>query len=71
MNGREYITRVYEQLVSPDRIEASVQRGAFLRAALSVVRELDSPLKEQTLVNLAVLELRHKQRSIGARKRAA
>jgi hypothetical protein len=32
-------------------------QGAFLAAALEVVREIDSPMKEETLVRLAVLEL--------------
>jgi hypothetical protein len=71
MNGREYIMRVYEQLVSPESIETSAFRGAFLRAALSVVNEVDSPLKEETLVSLAVLELASGRSPISSRKRAA
>jgi hypothetical protein len=62
---------VYEQLTSPDSIEMSVFKGAFLRAALAVVQEVDSPVKEEALVSLAVLELRQKQPTIGSRKRAA
>jgi hypothetical protein len=34
-----------------------VPQGAFLAAAIEIVRELDSPLKEETLVRLAMLEL--------------
>jgi hypothetical protein len=32
-------------------------QGAFLAAALEIVREIESPMKEETLVRLAVLEL--------------
>jgi hypothetical protein len=71
MKGREYIMRVYEQLVSPESIETSAFKGAFLRAAMSVVKEVESPLKEETLVSLAVLELAHMRVPVVARKRAA
>jgi len=71
MKGREYIMRVYEQLASPESIETSTLRGAFLRATLSVVNEIDSPLKEETLVSLAVLELAHGGPRMSSRKRAA
>jgi hypothetical protein len=71
MNGREYITHVYEQLVSPESIEASTLRGAFLRAALSVVHEVATPLKEETLVSLAVLELSRGRSQKSSRKHAA
>jgi hypothetical protein len=71
MKGRDYITHVYEQLVAPESIEASALRGAFLRAALSVIGEVKSPIKEETLVSLAILELDHTKPMRASRKRAA
>lgn len=71
MNAREYITHVYEQLVAPESIEASAFRGAFLRAALSVISDVQSPMKEETLVGLAILELAHTKPLRSSRKKAA
>lgn len=58
MRGSEYIRGVFGDLMQErsDRVAGCFQ-GAFLAAALEILRELESPLKEETLVRLAVLEL--------------
>jgi hypothetical protein len=71
MSGREYIAKVYQQLSSPEYIKQSHYKGAFLQAALAVVEAVESPLKEQTLVRLAVLELAQERTDIRRARRAA
>jgi hypothetical protein len=57
MRGSDYIRGVFGEFVQERRDSDSHRRGAFLAAALEVMRELESPLKEETLVRLAVLEI--------------
>ena len=57
MQAREYIRSVYKDLMRQQPHGRGALQGAFLAAAIEVVRELDSPLKEETLVRLAMLEL--------------
>jgi hypothetical protein len=71
MKGSEYICKVYEQLLAPDSVDQAHYAGAFLHAALAVIEVVDSPLKEQTLVDLALIELSSRRKGYAARKRAA
>jgi len=71
MKGSEYISKVYEQLLAPGSVEESHYAGAFLHAALAVIEVVDSPLKEQTLVDLALLELSSRRKRQALKKRAA
>jgi len=57
MQAREYIRSVYKDLLAEQRKGIGNPQGAFLTAALEIVREIESPLKEETLVRLAVLEV--------------
>jgi hypothetical protein len=63
MKAAEYITRVMSELVSEEHIEKTSYDGAFLSAALAIIQEVESPMKEEALVQLALLErgFRHKQ----------
>ena len=58
MNSRDYIDKIVKELLSQERGSGAALRGAFLGAALDIVREIESPLKEEALVTLATLELR-------------
>jgi len=57
MRGREYIRSVYRDITRKQLHESGYPQGAFLAAALEILHQLESPLKEETLVRLAVLEL--------------
>ena len=57
MQAREYIRGVYRDITRQQSKGLTYPQGAFLAAALEIVEELDSPLKEETLVRLAILEL--------------
>jgi hypothetical protein len=48
---------VYRDLMKKQTQVSEYPQGAFLAAALEIVHQLESPLKEETLVRLAVLEL--------------
>ena len=69
MNAAEYVSRVLSQLSSDEQIEKTSYNGAFLTAALAIIEEVESPMKEQALVQLAVLERdsRYKQAMCGRR----
>lgn len=57
MRGSDYVRGIFEEVVQERPSLRAYGQGAFLAAALEVLRELESPLKEETLVRLAVLEL--------------
>lgn len=69
MGGQEYIRSVFRQLLrEPSRANGEVQ-GAFVAAALDVMQEVESPLKEEALVRLVTLDLeRRAHLSARARK---
>ena len=71
MTSKEYISSVVRQLSSIEHTEQSSFDGAFLRAMLAVVKDVGSPLKEQTVVKLALLGLRHGGAEIDRRKKIA
>jgi hypothetical protein len=71
MKSREYIRSVCKQLTSPDHSEQASLHGAFLQAMLAVVADVESPLKEEAIVNLAVLEIRRRRGPALTRKKAA
>ncbi len=57
MRARDYVRSVYKDLIRQQIQGRGGSQGAFLEAALEIVREIESPMKEETLVRLAVLEL--------------
>jgi len=57
MQAREYIRGVYRDITRQQAKGLTYPQGAFLAAALEIVEELESPLKEETLVRLAILDL--------------
>jgi hypothetical protein len=57
MNAKEYVENIMRELTSTKRRSATDTRAAFLGAALEIIREVESPLKEEALVTLATLEL--------------
>jgi hypothetical protein len=69
MRGSEYIRSVFGEVIQEGSDRSVYPRGAFLAAALDILRELESPLKEETLVRLVVLEL-DELGAGGARRRA-
>jgi hypothetical protein len=56
MTGRDYIREVFKDLCRPWAGTAHRRGELFMMAALDVLRELDSPIKEETLVRLVVME---------------
>lgn len=58
MTGSEYILRVIDDIKATKQDRPNTSQGAFLRAALSILAEVDSPMKEQAFVQLATLPLR-------------
>jgi|688.fasta_scaffold2636680_1 hypothetical protein len=71
MTSKEYISSVVRQLSSVEHAEQSACDGAFLRAMLAVVKDVGSPLKEQTIVKLALLGLHHGGMEVSGRKKVA
>lgn len=67
----EYIARVLEQVISDEQSYQTYRQGAFLTAALSIISEVESPLKERALVSLAVLACRGNSRELAHGQRAA
>jgi hypothetical protein len=71
----EYITSVLEQLGAeeqgPQSLNRALHRGAFLAAALSIIGEIESPLKERALVSLASLAVRHHSDTSVVNRKAA
>jgi len=56
MTGNEYVQKILQDLVSEDQLSNTAYNGAFLAAALSIIQEIESPMKEDALVRLAMLE---------------
>jgi hypothetical protein len=56
MKGSEYIRRVFHEVTRAGTGTGDCTDGVFLAAALEVMREVESPLKEEALVRLAVIE---------------
>jgi hypothetical protein len=56
MKAAEYISRVIAELASDAHMEKTSYDGAFLTAALDIIREVESPMKEDALVQLAIIE---------------
>ncbi len=71
MNSKEYIEKIVEELAVMERQGGAALRSAFLGAALAIVREIESPLKEQALVTLATLELHAARRGEQCMKKIA
>ena len=69
MKATQYLERVLCELSSGEQIKTTSYNGAFLTAALAIIQELESPMKEEALVQLAVLErgFREKQGFCGRR----
>lgn len=63
MNAKEYVEKIMCELTSTRRRNATAMQGAFLGAALEIIREVESPLKEEALVTLATLELQSSRRN--------
>lgn len=71
MNAREYVEKVIDEITSRERRGSAASRGAFLGAALQIIRDVDSPLKEEALVTLATLELHSSRRESSRHKKLA
>ena len=71
MKGSDYIKAVFEHLSSDEQIAKASLNGAFLTAALTVIQEVESPLKEETLVKLAALEVGNRRKKSLCGRRAA
>lgn len=71
MRGSEYIRRVFGDIIQERSDVRAHPQGAFLAAAIEIMRELESPLKEETLVRLAVLELDDRKKGAPRRRACA
>jgi hypothetical protein len=71
MNAKDYVEKIMAELTSPKRKNATAMRGAFLGAALQIIREVESPLKEEALVTLATLEFHTARRDSLPRRKIA
>ncbi len=67
MQGIDYVRGIFGEVIQEIQRGHGSQHGAFLTAALEVIRELQSPQKEDTLVRLAVLEL-EEERTLAIRQ---
>ena len=71
MNAREYVEKIVAELISRGRRSGAASRGEFLGAALQIIRDVDSPMKEEALVTLATLEFHSSGRKSLQRKKIA
>lgn len=69
MNSREYIQKIFLEIVSAPNYGLSEYEDAFVRAALEVSHEVESPLKEEAIVRLVLMQCR--QTRGGYRERLA
>jgi hypothetical protein len=68
MTAREYIQEVFKDMRKPAARDGRHRGEIFMMAALDVLRELDSPLKEETLVRLVILEATDEDEWFGRRQ---
>jgi hypothetical protein len=57
MNGQQYIRDVFKSTLNTARETPQLPDGAFLATAIEMLKEVESPLKEETLVRLALLQI--------------
>ncbi len=69
--GSDYISRVLSNITAEDQIGNTSYKGAFVAAALAILREVDSPIKERALVSLAALQIGQLDTSWFNKKKAA
>jgi hypothetical protein len=56
MKGQQYIREVFKEALSSTRAEPHLLDGSFLMAALELLKEVDSPLREEAFAKLALHE---------------
>ena len=71
MNSREYISKIFAEIVTAENYGLSPLEDAFVRAALEVAREVESPLKEQAIVRLVAMQSRPVSKARRIRRRIA
>ncbi len=60
--GRRYIERIFDELKSDPYVrldspgDTEIHRGAFLAAALAIIKDVPSPTKERALVSLVMIK---------------
>jgi hypothetical protein len=66
MKGERYIREVFRDraLVQADK---SAQEGSFLLAALELLKEIESPLREEVFAKLALRDLRRSDHPLARR----
>jgi len=69
MTGRNYIRKVFKDLRKPASQAERLRSELFMLAALDVLKEVESPLKEETLVRLVVMEAQEEDEWFGRRQR--
>jgi hypothetical protein len=62
MKGREYIRKVFREMCHAQARGMSTEGDRYADAALEVIQELESPTKEEVLVQLVALELKQRRR---------
>lgn len=63
MHSREYIQGIFLEIVSAPNYGLTEWQDAFVRAALEVSREVESPLKEEAIVRLVAMQSTASRRS--------
>jgi hypothetical protein len=71
MRGREYIRKVFREMCYAQESGASIEGDRYADAALEVIQELESPTKEEVLVQLVALELKQRRRRDSRVRRCA
>jgi hypothetical protein len=69
--GSDYISRVLSNLTSGEQLHNTSYKGAFLAAALAIIKDVESPMKESALVSLAALEIGEFEPAWCRKKKAA
>ncbi len=68
--GSDYIAGVLDNLMADESIANTAYQGAFLSAALAIIKDVDSPVKERALVSLAALDV-NREAAIRRKRKAA
>lgn len=71
MRGQEYIRRVFREIHYAQESGAAMQGDRYTDAAMEVIQELESPAKEEVLVELVALEMKQRRSRKERLKRCA
>lgn len=61
MRGREYIRSVFREIHHAQESGGTLRGDRYTDAAMDVIQELESPAKEEVLVQLVALEIKQRR----------